>query len=478
MTRPGRFLAANVAASRAPRWRAWAALFGVLAVWVALDVAPAWNEPAFDLSALVVGAEVTQEGGFAHLYDHDPAIYNEARSAAFTRAARSLGFDEIPTAFVHTPLVAVAARPLTWLPYPLVARTWLVAAALATLFVLFASARVFAPSLASPSAAAIVLALLLAFEPIRYALALGQTTPFIVALMLGALWSARSERPALAGVLLALPAFIKLTPILLVVPWVVERRWRALSSLAIALAALTCASFVVAGVGPNLEYARRVSEIGRATLVAYNNQSLPALLERLGRPGIEITRWHTIALSPATRTLVGASVAAMIAGGVWAVWGAPPERRERVTCAIAFVVMLLAPTIAWTHYFVLLVPAGALGWELAPAARSPRAVRGVVLAALALCSRPLLLDQVHQLRGPVTILIGPTIAALLVYATVVIVARAGRNRAAHAGTPKPPSTTARTATANTAAAGSTLQSGGTNASAPQPIDGSQTLGSG
>jgi hypothetical protein len=183
-------------------------------------------------------------------------------------------------------------------------------------------------------------------------------------------------------------------------------------------------------------------------------------------------------MTPLLRAAVALGGIGVVAGAAWALRRASGEARERLVSAVALLVILLVPSIAWTHYFVLLVPVGLLAWDLAPATTSPRAVRAGVLVALALTSRPLILDEIHLHRGPVTILVGPTLAALVAYALVLVVGRAASRAAIHAGSPNPPSASPFSAAASTAAAGSALQSGGTNASPPHAVEGSQTPGSG
>lgn len=436
--------------------------------WIAVHVVPAWTDPAFDLSALIVGSKVVTERGWSHLYEHDPIHYNLASSPAFTDAARALGFDETPTPFVHTPLLAVAGKPLAALPYTLVAHAWLVAAAIAMLGGLYAGARFFAPGVRGPLAAAVMVGALLSFEPIRYGFALGQTTPFIFALTMGALLAASRARPLTAGSLLALAAFVKLTPLAFAIAWIAAKRWKALAAMAAVFAALALLSIGVAGLAPHLEYVERVRDIGRSTVIAFNNHSLPAFVERFGRPNASL--FTIIPVAPSTRVFVALAAVLMIALAAWSVRRVDTVHRERLVAASCAVFVLMIPTIAWTHYFVLLVPVGVAIWELAPS----RPARGAVVAALLLCSRPLAMDHVKIERGPIGMIVGPTIAALLLYATVVLASR----RLTHTGSSKPSVASARTASASTSAAGRTLESGGRKASAPQRGDGSHSDGSG
>jgi hypothetical protein len=405
------------------RAAAYVVLVLVLAAWSAMNVTPAWDAPGYDLSALVVGAKVVRDGGFAHAYDHDREFYNRADSEAFRRAGQELGFSDVSTPFVHPPLLAVLARPLTSIPYRTVARGWLVAALLATLLGLWLGARFFAPSLRSPLAWSLVGAALVFFEPIRYALWLAQTTPFIFCLTMAALLLADRKRPITAGLLLAIAAFVKLTPAIFVFAWLWRRDYRAAAACLGGVVALAILSLAVAGIAPNLEYVARVREISAETVIAYNNHALAAFIERMAQPVNEIYRWKIFPLSATVRTATAGAAIAMTGLGFWAFKPLDATTRTRLACGVLALITLLVPSIGWTHYFMVLVPIGMMLWELAAKMAYPAFVRAALAAPLLLCSRPLLPDQINLSRGPVTILVGPTIAAAIVYVLLLVVAR-------------------------------------------------------
>jgi hypothetical protein len=411
---------------RRARLASYTALVAALTASVVIHVLPAWSAKAFDLSALLVGAKVVRQEGFAHLYEHDPELYNRANSPAFTRAARELGFDDVPTPFVYAPLIAVAGEPLASasVPHRWVVRGWCIASALFVAIGLVLGVRYFAPALVRTPFAFAALALALSlFEPIRYALWLGQTTPLVFMCVMLALLAATRDRPLAAGVALAFPAFVKLTPALFALPWLWRRRYRAVAAFACSLAALAATSVALAGAGPNLAFLDRVRGIGGETVVAYNNQGLPAFLERLRQPASQVMRWNIVPLPAATRIAVCACVAAMLLIAWYALRNTPEPERERLEFAVATTILLLAPSISWTHYSLFLVPPLLGCLELTE--RSGRRWLGVgaCVGVLAMCSRPLLLDHINHHRGALTVIVGPTIAALILYALAILLAR-------------------------------------------------------
>ena len=408
----------------AARVAAWVLLAAIASVWAATQVKPAWVAPSWDLSALMVGARVARDEGFAHLYEHDPVFYNIAESPAFRRAAATLGFTETPTAFVHAPLVAIAARPLAGFPFPSVARVWVVGSTLATLLGLAMGALHFAPRMRGPLAWGAILAALTPFEPIRYGLWLGQTTPFVFCLTMLSLVLAERRRGFLAGTILAVPAFVKLGPALLVIVWLWRKDYRAVSGLVAGIVVLSLCSVIACGIVPNLEYVDRVRTLARETVVAFNNHSLAAFLERLSQPNVEVFAWRTMPISAGLRAAMACSAFAMAGVAYWALRALDLATRTKLATGTVVVAMLLVPSISWTHYFVFLVPILLMLWELAGQLPERSLLRTSLAVPLLLCSRPIFLDQIDRHRGPLgTIIPGPTLAAVLVYVLLVFVGR-------------------------------------------------------
>jgi hypothetical protein len=382
---------------------------------------------AWDLSALLVGAKVLAGQGAAGLYEHNATFYNAADGKTFADAAAALGFDGVPTPFVQAPLVAWLARPLTALSYLAVVRGCMALNVVSAVVGVVVCIELYAPSVWRSRLAVIsVVGACAFFEPIRYAVYLGQTTPVIFLLAMLALRVARRRRDAWAGGLLALPAFIKLTPLALAIPWLVRRRVKALATLAVGLMALGAASVTATSLKLNLDYVARIRQIGSITLVAYNNQSFIGTLARQGMSLDDVSKWRMITPSPAERIAAGAAVLTVLALFV---------RRRRTACSplsdpfvqdgASFLLLLLAPTISWTHYFVFLIPLAMVTFRaLRLRGMDARLAAVLGLGPLVLCVRPLIPAQDEPLLlTPHTFVAGPTVAAAC-YLVVLLVVHA------------------------------------------------------
>jgi alpha-1,2-mannosyltransferase len=383
-----------------------------------------WEGAGHDVLPTIVAGRLVATGHTSHLYAHDPTFYNRVSDAAFSRAAAEVGSSFESTPFVYPPLAAYAMQLVSALPLHTTMLLWSLASTLFLLIGFYCTLRTYLPQ-ASPAWLALGFLVLCVFEPLLYGLWLGQTTSLVFALTMGGIALQRQGRLFAAGACLAVAAYVKLTPILLVVVWIWRGPRRAAVYCGGVLAALWGLSLLLMGVGPNVEYLRRVNEIRRVALVAFNNHSLLAFLARFAAEPIDRLRWRMLAPRAG---VVAANAAILALGGALAFVAyrrLAAESREHAQSfaeALALVAMLLVPNIAWTHYFVFLIPVAAI--VIAMRQSDDVATLVMLAVAIALCCRPLLAPQnlepasVHN-----TLLISlPTFAAVLMCTALVRVA--------------------------------------------------------
>jgi alpha-1,2-mannosyltransferase len=394
------------AVARAP-WLPYVLATLAIVAWGAFLVGPAWNAPGYDLSALLVGAKVIEQGHAAALYAHNPTFYNLADGPEFLRAAGELGFaGDAPTAFVHSPLVAYAALPLTQWPFDRIMHAWVVASAIATVAGVGLTLYAYAPRWRASIALPLVMLALVPFEPIRYALWLGQTTPFVFLCLVGGVALVRSGRPLAGGLVLSLAAYLKLTPLVFLLLWAWQRRWGAVLGLAIGFGALCVLSITVMGMDSHVAFVHRIADIARITLVSFNNHSVSAFLTRPAVAHDEVYRFLTLPPTPLARFATLGVAGVLVAAPATML---RDDRQSPLGECFAFLFMLLVPSISWTHYFVLLVPCAAAAWSSPERGRSGRVL---ACALLCTCMRPILGDNAHLDRDHGLMLAGPTLGAL------------------------------------------------------------------
>jgi hypothetical protein len=394
------------------------ALFAITVVW------PSRHAPGYDLVPLAVAGRLLDTGRGEHLYAHDARHYNVTGSREHESAAREIGFAAAPTPYVYPPLVAAAMRPVSRLHFPAVMAVW---TGLSLLFVLAAFWLVldlYAPGARRPEVWAGLLAAATLFEPVRYGFWLGQTTSLIFLLTLVALALQRRGRPAGAGLALAVAAFVKLTPAAFALLWLWRGPRRAAAWCAGGLAALAALSVAVCGWPLHAEYLERVRAIGGTVLAAFNNHGLPAFVARFDLPPGAHADWTIYPLTTKTQLISAVLLAGFAAAAVRYLRRIPAEHEGRwraLAEAAVFVFVLLAPTIAWSHYFVALVPVLA---ALAGAGAHRQAGLAVAMAAaLALLCRPLVPAQDVLRATGSQVIAAPTLAALLLAVVLLVVLR-------------------------------------------------------
>jgi hypothetical protein len=328
-------------------------LFGAIAVVRNLHVSGSDLEPSY------LGCRVIADGAQGHLYNHDPILFNHVYDPAWivaqTEGRIDPGYGAPP--YVQTPLWAWSLQPLcTHMRYGVFKVIFLVLTALGLIAMIWLVAGHWTPRLFYPGWVALLCVGLYPTETFQYSMHLVQTHILFVLLTVAALIIAK-RHPLEAGMLLALAAAVKITPGLLFFYWAVTRQWKAAFSFVAASLALV--GITVAAVGPGLfvTYLHSLSQNSHVLLVAFNNQSFAAWREGQHMPASELMIWHILRM-PVRMKLASllASVLVTLVGG----WmdrrasfvrpGAPPYG-----AIFALVGGTVFATIAWSHYYILLV---------------------------------------------------------------------------------------------------------------------------
>jgi hypothetical protein len=351
--------------------------------------------------------------------------------------------------YPNPPIMAMLLRPLAELPPIAGGLVWFylkVAMALAAYTMTFRlaeeSGRPF-PSWAK------ALTVLVSLRPVLSDLTHGNVNLFILFLVVAALWTYRSGRDLVAGIIIALAIACKVTPALFIPYFAWKRSWRTLAGIALGLLLFfvlipgailgwqsnidLLASWVHQMVTPYL--------VGGVVTSEHSNQSLPGLIHRLltASPSFSTyienvytpTEYHNLlALGPhAAGCVVKGCMAVFAATVVWCC-RTPTRPRERTALAAEYGLivlgMLLFSERTWKHHAVTLVlPFGVVSYVLASNACGPRRRTALVAilvtteAALATTSTGLLPDEwgkLGQVYGAYTfafILLASAMVAIL-----------------------------------------------------------------
>jgi hypothetical protein len=311
--------------------------------------------------------------------------------------------------YLYPPLLAELMVPLTYLQLWTARLVWhvlIVAASVASIALLESWIR---KRRGDGFEAPLFLIVAGSFWPIRESHLMGQVNPLVLLLL--CIWWTRRERTHLAVIALAIAAAIKMSPALLFLVPIVERRWKELAygvAYTTALVLLSCGLLgargfeflygVVGGFLPGGHW-----HALKLPIDIFGNSSIAAVLMRLGHPTDPYRLPKQLAL--AQTAILGTMVVA------WLI------RQRKLSDAARpmalLILMVVAPTFAWEHHltFALL----AIGMLLASGASS-RWLWVVAAAAIGLMLDRLdyyVLPPAHYPRWFLAIVRSPKLLSLL-----------------------------------------------------------------
>ena len=342
-----------------------------------------------DLSSYYTAGYLARTGQAAHLYDVGPGdtILGDATEGPWRAAGDALQVER-QHYYIYPPFFALAAAPLSLLSFDAARTVWMLMdlSLLGLFFWIYLTWRSDDGVPAQPLEIGLIAVTLgLEFLPLIWALAIGQTSLLLLALVSGTLLLAKRGNQGAAGLLLGLAAAIKLTPALLVIYFALRGRAR--------LAAWASAFFLLAnlgavaalGAGVNLKFYTEIVPMMSGGTAYFLNQSLAGTLSRIAGGGD--VKQVTLEASPVIKWV--ASLAGILLLGItaWTIravsrrWGA--RRPEGLLLDLEFscvllLTLVLSP-ISWSHYYLLAVVP--LYTIVAAAARTGR--RSLALAAAA-----------------------------------------------------------------------------------------------
>jgi len=371
------------------------------------------NSPGDDLSSSYIACRLLANGSSAHLYDFHPELFHVVDTSAWISAAQNAQFTGFLHPYVQTPLWAWGLTPLcTNLPFGTFSNVFLCVALLSLIGMIEIVARTWAVTFLRPLPLGLLLIAVAMSSPFQYAMWLVQTHALFLMLTVLALHLAERDRPIQAGAALALACAVKITPGLLLVYWLVGGRRRA--ALSFVAWTVTIAAFTVAavGIGLALDYVQSMRRVSNVLLVSFNNQSLTAWLAYSQPMFSELRNWRILPLTPALKAV---SLVTSVASVAFAGWMSRKLELKGATVALALISVTVFSPIAWTHYFLSVIPAVMIltnaGGVLSVA---------VAITTFVLNCTPIAIDPVEPQIGSLTVVRSHFISAAILMAILVL----------------------------------------------------------
>jgi len=353
-----------------PRLRPGLIVACVMLLFAALNVYLWRGVRGDDWSSIFVAARLIARGQIYAIYDHDPNVFSLVSSPRFEAAAADINFNGPGHPYVHLPLLAYMLSPLARIgSFPIASQVLTVANVLATLGIVWFAAKIFDNRLLRPAPLAAILLVVTVSEPLRYSLFLGQTTPLVLFAMVYAIHLSRQGHPVPAGILLALATAIKITPVIVALYWLWNRRQRrSAMTFAVSMALIIAASVLLVGWQANVDYAHTLRRVSDSGLPSFNNHSLVGWALTRSVSEERLRDFTIVPISTAVRlfnlTLLAATVAAVgFLGRFLARRGDAGRASDDRTCddldrlliSALFLLPLVFTPISWTHYYLAMV---------------------------------------------------------------------------------------------------------------------------
>lgn len=265
------------------------------AVFAQKVVHPAFVEPSPELSSLghdfaayYLGAWEITEGRSPYAgLDLSHGIRHELTDEG--RAVLGTSREFIP-GYVYPPFLALCLQPVVPLGFRNALPYWLLFTCLLAFACLLLCARLFLSGEDWLLPAGLLTLVVLGSMPTRETILLGQVNFLTLALCLAALIASERKRLYLAGGLLAVAAWIKLTPALLLLYFVYHKRaWPVLTGFVLCALALGVWAVSAIGLSEILRYATQVLPLVGQSQLGVENKSFLALFDRLFRPNPLVT---------------------------------------------------------------------------------------------------------------------------------------------------------------------------------------------
>lgn len=275
-----------------------------------------------------------------------------------------------PYPYLYPPFLAHGLKGLARLPLDRAHALWLAASVVASALSVCWSLRSgsWAPSgiaraewRGSERGVELVLlaALLLWILPFRANVSVGQVNPIVLLSITLCLWSHARGRALAAGMWLAPAMLIKVTPSILLVFFLARRKYRTVIACAVASGALTIGTLLL---GAGSDWRTFVAGLPERRYGATFPGLFPAGTIWNFAPAGVFARLlprepDAVLLLSVAVTLASLVVAATLASI------APDVRRERLSLALFFPVMILASPLGYLHHLIYLLPAVAIWLE-------------------------------------------------------------------------------------------------------------------
>jgi len=275
--------------------------------------------------------------------------------------------------------------------------------------------------------AALLLFLFLVDGPLINSLREGNSTHFVLFLLVFALVSWRNGQLFVMGLVLGMAALIKIPLLLLGIYFLLRGHWRIVLGGATTILAAALLSLLVHGVAVNVAWyeGNILPYVGRV-IPAFNVQSIDAFLMRFSTGEDELFDWTAYEPNLTCKILRAAIFILLFGSALWLMARrsqpsmAEPSSRDFLEFSILTVLAVVASPVSWSHYYLLmLLPMGLyLGCRLP--LPDDRTTRVLMWGGFALTALPIILLPLES--GPILLVASRTILSAWLFGGLLMLA--------------------------------------------------------
>ena len=330
----------------------------LLAAWAVWTAVRYWNSYAIDLAAIYIAGHFASVGDVAMIYGGETARFAVGNVPQWRGVLESHGITgQSGSHYVYPPLWSFVVAPFAAATDPIAffnaGRILLIASLAGSVLVVW---RLMKVPLSPFLFALIAITFIETTIPAAAALSLGQPQLLVIFLILLAFERYASGREVTAGALLGLAAAIKVTPILLALIFVADKRWRAVGAAAGISAGLALLSIAIAGFEPHLVFMSGVSWMESLMPVVGLNLTFETVMHDFFVPFVPCEPCSDPRMGVDTAWVALASkllLAASLVAALWATATLPTADRIRVRLMLISTAALFFGPLAWMHYYTL-----------------------------------------------------------------------------------------------------------------------------
>ena len=198
-----------------------------------------------------------------------------------------------------------------------------------------------------------VIVLLTNYQPLYDTVAYGQTDVILLFCFTVVLWALRVRRDIWAGVVIAVLTMLKIYPVLLLVFFVIKRRWWALAGFVGGMIACNALSIAVIGWDIHVQYVLSVLPSVGGTTSWVENQTIAGFVTRFFDAPFVMLRFPLKSIERLATVLSGL-LSALVC--VAALRDLPEDESGfAIQYAMFVLLMVVAIPVAWMHYSTLLI---------------------------------------------------------------------------------------------------------------------------